>query len=432
MRSLTLSIGAAFVFGLAVVAFADPQAPGTETAPAAEAAPATQAAEPGAGAQPGAGEAASDQAAMRPAQADSAQAASSAQAEAKPARHAVSLGAVGYDAQGRPGRIHQVASGDTLWDISDAYLGTPWVWPSIWSDNQTVTNPHLIRPGDHLWITPHEMRRVSAEEAKDLLAGQPGEGVDPASFEDGMGSHDGTPARSYRYTEVQSAGFVTTAEFKGSATIVDSSVERVWLADSDPVIIGFGKGEVEVGDRFEVFRPGDRVIDPGTGEVSGYATEVLGWLEVDEVHDQTATATIRLARSEIRRGDHLLPRPVTNPDIEVSERPEVEGQIVHTPSDRIHMGSTDVVYLNRGTNDGLAMGSPLEVYRPLGTGLDKVRGDERQLPDQVIAKLVVVSARPETAAAVVTHTTHELTRGDRFRGSNTLGWQAARSAARSE
>jgi hypothetical protein len=352
--------------------------------------------------------------------ASSSEAGSPAGLSLQPAARGVRLGPVGYDAQGNPGRIHQVASGDTLWDVSDAYLGTPWVWPSIWSDNGNVTNPHLIRPGDHLWITPSEMRRVSAEEAKDLLAGQPGDGTVPASIEDGAG--EVTSGQTYRYAEIQSAGFVTRAEFKGSATIVDSSVDRVWLGDSDPVIIGFGRGEVEAGDRFEIFRPGDRILDLETDEVAGYATEVLGWLEVDEVHDETSTATIRLARSEIRRGDHLLPKPVTNPDIQVGARPDVDGRIVHTPSDRIHMGSTDIVYLNRGTNDGLALGSPLEVYRPLGTGVDRLRGDERRLPDQVVAKLVVVSARPETAAAVVTHTTHELTRGDHFRGTTALGW----------
>ena len=81
-----------------------------------------------------------------------------------PVTPGVTLGEVGYDEQGRAGRIHLVVSGDTLWDISDAYLGTPWVWPSVWTDNRDIENPHLIVPGDRIWITAHEMRRVSEEE----------------------------------------------------------------------------------------------------------------------------------------------------------------------------------------------------------------------------------------------------------------------------
>ena len=89
----------------------------------------------------------------------------------------VILGEMGYDEQGRSGRIHLVVSGDTLWDISDAYLGTPWVWPSVWTDNQDIENPHLIIPGDRIWISSYEMRRVTEEEADAMLARQPVEEV---------------------------------------------------------------------------------------------------------------------------------------------------------------------------------------------------------------------------------------------------------------
>ena len=89
-----------------------------------------------------------------------------------PAR-ARSLGQVGYDSEGRPGRIHVVERGDTLWDISDAYLGTPWVWPSIWTDNRNIEDPHLIHPEDRIWITDSEMRVVSRAEAEAMLNASP-------------------------------------------------------------------------------------------------------------------------------------------------------------------------------------------------------------------------------------------------------------------
>ena len=69
---------------------------------------------------------------------------------------------------------HIVEKGDTLWDISDAYLGTPWVWPSIWKDNTAeVANPHHIYPGERIWISPYEMRKVSDTEAAEMIARTP-------------------------------------------------------------------------------------------------------------------------------------------------------------------------------------------------------------------------------------------------------------------
>ena len=334
------------------------------------------------------------------------------------ARSGIELGPPGRDAQGRPGRIHVVAKGDTLWDISDACLGTPWVWPSVWQDNGEIDNPHRIYPGNRIWITPHEMRLVSAEEAEALLNGDV-----PAA----MGDMDAAPEfdqprPTYRFSEVQTAGFVTREQFDGSFSIVDSSIDRTWFGDHDLVIIGRGEGEVAEGDRFSIFRRGERVGHPDSGVLLGYATEELGWLEVTAVHDETSEAMIRLSRSEIRRGDHLLPLEVHPSEIEVLSKPDVDGRIVFTPSRRFEMGSNDVVYLNRGERDGLSVGSPLEVFRPLGEEKDQVRGETLALPDHIVAKLLVVTVREDSAVAVVTHTTAELSRGDQFRGTEDLTW----------
>ena len=341
----------------------------------------------------------------------------------------IELGPMGYDEEGQRGRIHVVVPGDTLWDISDAYLGTPWVWPSVWRDNQGIENPHLILPGDRIWITATEMRRVSEEEATRLLSSAPpAEEAVPAAMEDAtaLPGEDSGPRPTYHFSGIETAGFVTTDEFAGATTIVDSHVPRVWLGDSDAVIIGRGAGEVEVGDQFEIFRPGKRVFDPSTGNVFGFATQQLGWLEIDAVHPETSTGTIRLSRSEVQRGDHLLPRMPHTADVEILPAPNVEGQIVFTPNDQLNMGADEVVFLDRGLSHGLDVGSPLEVYRPIGVAVDSIQGKEVALPDHVVAKLLVVRARRDTAVALVTYTTAELMRGDLFRGSDSLSGSAAR------
>jgi len=336
----------------------------------------------------------------------------------------VELGPVGHDAEGRPGRIHEVARGDTLWDISEAYLGTPWVWPSIWKDNRGIDNPHLIRPGDKIWVTPHEMRRVSDAEAEELLAGEAGEGGIPASLDADAMPDFGTAAReTFRMPSVQTVGFVTEDQVSGDASIVDAvAPERTWLQDHDEVTIGLGAGQVSEGDKLAIFRPGERVTDPASGLFFGYATDELGWMEVTEVREDGATGIIRLSRAEIRRGDHVRPLEPRAPEIAVGPRLDVDGRIVHLPTSRIAMGSNEVVYLDRGTGAGLAVGSPLEVFRTMGTEQDEVADKRVAVPDQVIAKLLVVQTHDDTAVAVVTHTTEELEPGDRFRGTDDLTW----------
>lgn len=340
-------------------------------------------------------------------------AAESPQSEAAPAGR-TTLGPVVVDDQGREGRIHEVVVGDTLWDISDAYLGTPWVWPSLWGDNADIENPHLIHPGDKLWVSAGEIRRVSDEEAARLLAS----GGVPAALADGMEA----PRPTFRVAEIETVGFVTQAQLEGAATLVDSHVDRVWLGDHDPVIVGLGEGEAQVGERWEIFRTGARVKDPETRKQVGWQTMVLGWLEITEIHGETATGIVRLSRGEIRRGDRLLPKPPVQSEIAIADKPDVEGVVVFTPDDRFDMGSADVVYLNRGAGHGIEVGSPLEVYRDIGTERDAVKKRYLELPDRVIGKLLVVATTPDSATAVVTHATMEINPGDRFRGSESISW----------
>jgi hypothetical protein len=343
--------------------------------------------------------------------------------EATP-EHQVVLGPVGHDAQGRAGRIHVVQGGDTLWDISDAYLGTPWVWPSLWKDNDAIKNPHLIHPGDRIWISPFEMRKVSEAEAAALLAGQPADASAPAA----LAETDATPTtaspRTYRYTGMDNIGFVTLEQYEGAATIVESPASRKWLSDNTEVVIGLGAGQVQVGDQFEIFRTEARVTDLDTGMQYGWATKQLGWLEVTRVDEETSRAMIRHSASEIQRGDHLLPRRVRSADIPVGGSPgPIEGRVVYLPDQRMELGQRDVVYLNRGSRQGLAVGNALEIYRRLGdngVAYDEAQDTLRRVPDHVVAKLLVVDVYDETSVALVVHTTEELNRGDNFRGADSI------------
>ena len=341
------------------------------------------------------------------------------------------LGAVGYDAQGQPGRIHVVASGDTLWDISDAYLGTPWVWPSIWQDNGDIANPHVIHPGDRIWITPNEMRRITAEEAEVFLSNSPAPEPEfetvPAAldteFEEPIAAVPQPAlvpeeARMVRVSSRESAGLITPQMLTSAASVVGRVPERLLMSQEDRVYIGLGESEVAVGDEFTVFRTHEKVFDPDTGLLLGFHVEIVGWIRVEEAFPETALASIRMSTGVVEEGDRIMPREPLPPEIAMKASPDgVEGKISFFPQRRVLMGFSDFVYLNRGTLDGVEIGSPLEVYRP-GYGAREVsREEEVSVPDRIVAQMLVVRASDESAVAMVMSTAGELELGDRFRGA---------------
>jgi hypothetical protein len=117
-------------------------------------------------------------------------------------------------------------------------------------------------------------------------------------------------------------------------------------------------------------------------------------------------------------GDRVMPREPPVLDVEVIASPKnIDGRISFFPSSRVLMGMADYVYLNRGELDGLEVGSPLEVYRTGWQAPEPARNTRVEVPDRVIAQLLVVRARGQSAVALIRHSDTELELGDHFRGA---------------
>lgn len=361
------------------------------------------------------------------------------------------LGPVGVDDFGRTGRLHTVASGDTLWDLAAAYLGTPWVWPSVWIDNDDIENPHRINPGDKIWITANEMRVVSDAQAESFLdptSASPSEGtaatagaidagdeiftqVEDATivFDDFAASAEAFPVsvvgqepgsivsgRQITISQRDAMGFVSSEDLAGASSIVDSPIERTYLAAGDPVVIGMGEGDVEVGDQFTIFQVVEQVRDVETNRILGHHVDVLGWAEIRTLTGDTSIAEIRTSYAEMRRGVRVMPRKRVERHVTAQTTPDaIEGKVTFLPGERTVMADGDYVYLNRGEFHGVEVGSELEVYEPGLVINDRPRRVDVRTPDHFVARLIVVSVSSDSSVAFVLTSTRELVVGDDVR-----------------
>src|SRR5919199_1173473 len=62
-----------------------------------------------------------------------------------------------------PPRTHTVAKCDNLWDLSQKYLGNPFLWPEIYRLNRDIIeDPHWIFPGEVLRLPGPETQVAEA------------------------------------------------------------------------------------------------------------------------------------------------------------------------------------------------------------------------------------------------------------------------------
>jgi hypothetical protein len=209
---------------------------------------------------------------------------------------------------------------------------------------------------------------------------------------------------------------VTADDLAGASNIVDSPVERMSLAAGDPVVLGLGEGDVEIGDQFTIFQLFEEIRDVETNRILGHHVEILGWLEVRELTGDTSIAEVRTSYDEFRRGARVMPREVVSRHVTMRITPDViEGKVVYLPSDASVAGDGGYVYLNRGEFHGVEIGSELEVFVPGKIMNERSRRVDVQTPDHSVAKLVVVTVTPDTSVAFILSSTREIEIGDDVR-----------------
>ncbi|MEE3332399.1 MAG: LysM peptidoglycan-binding domain-containing protein [Myxococcota bacterium] len=368
-----------------------------------------------------------------------------ASAVTAPTVEVVQSGSAAVDQTGNRGHIHVVQNGDTLWAISDAYLTTPWVWPAVWQDNEEIENPHRIFPGDHIWISSTNMRKVTPEEAVEMVAAEQLAAAEPTveeplvgvpADEAGLAAFDDVPAAmdevevlpiapaaptaallSMQLPGVESFSYITEDELNGATSIVSSPSMRTWLAQGDPIVLGLGEGETAVGRRYDVFANADPVRDPETGRTYGYFVEVLGWVEVKRIHGDSSTAEIRMSTGEITRGAKIVERERKPATIAMKAAPaNLEARIIYLPAHRTQASNMDYVFIDRGTVHGVEVGTEIMAYDAGALKRDRTRGINVRVPAHKVADLVIVSVQPRTSVAYVLESRRELTIGDTVRG----------------
>jgi peptidoglycan-associated lipoprotein len=182
----------------------------------------------------------------------------------------------------------------------------------------------------------------------------------------------------------------------------------------------FGMGEVlyvrvlpdanvKVGDRLTLYRPTKQVYHPVTRAPLGQIMVILGILQVTtETKENVVSTRIERAFDSISPGDFVMPfqLPPEVPAHQTTSGP-LTGVIVDFKQARQVTAQSEIVYIDRGETDGVALGDRFSVIRP-GRRLSFMTKN----PDVVLAEIKVIGMQPQTATAYVVKSTDAVHRGD--------------------
>ena len=284
--------------------------------------------------------------------------------------------------------VYLVKEGDTLWGIASMFLMDPWLWPEVWDINQQIDNPHLIFPGDEIylvWVDGKPRIRVRRGPASNTVKLTPQMRIDPLDR--------AIPSISLEEIGPFLSGHrIVAPEDLDNAPYVIAGAQRHLLSSAGDRL--YARGDIPKGETgFGIYRKGTLFLDPETNEVLGQEARDIGSarLRVDHEEDINQFEVTRITE-EVRNGDRMLPnesRAITATFQPRAPGKDIEGYMLAVDAGVTQIGPLDVVAINRGDREGLEPGHVLAIYQTGETVRDEIKNENVQIPD-VRAGLLMV------------------------------------------
>lgn len=312
------------------------------------------------------------------------------------------------------GFYYTIQKGDTLWDLSKRFSDSPWLWPELWEDNDQISNPHWIFPGERIRLYKKSGSQTIAH--KDSVTVTPEEPVKP--IKPMVDKKAGGPF--FVYNSIDKVGFIRKPPVAPLGTIFEIQGSKVMISEGDTVYVRPAEDSPQEafipGSRHVVFRYEEPTEESDASQTIGVQHYILGILEVTEKEPDLVIARILKSFRPIKVDDMVMPFTQRSTKIEIKpSTPGIDGQIINSEDHTEMTGEFMLAFIDKGTADNIEVGQQYNVYDRQKTASADDENQTVMLPPVDIGTILVLHTERTTSTVIVTNATKAITPGERFR-----------------
>ena len=211
---------------------------------------------------------------------------------------------------------------------------------------------------------------------------------------------------------VRACGFIVSPPVPLVGTIVGSQDASGNLSEGDYIYIRLEPGkEVKTGDHLTIARYSKEVQHPVSKKNMGHALYFPGRAVILDGKGPIVPAIIEKSFAAVIHGDLIMVSPPSvSPVVPLRMRDGLKGVIIAAAEEEKNISEREVVYIDRGTFDGVIVGDLFSIYSlPYYT---KEASDSNNKPLWKSGEGVVIYVTPETSTLLVTHSNQGIYVGD--------------------
>jgi hypothetical protein len=304
------------------------------------------------------------------------------------------------------GFYYTVQQGDTLWDLSQHFNNSPWLWPDLWSQNQQIPNPHFIYPGQKIRIFLRKDWESFAQKV-------PSDNMFKEIADDKFMLHQPV---FYHYSPIESIGFIRKDPTAPDASILKVKDDKEMISVGDIVFIKHMEiNSFEPGEQYVSYQVISPIIHPESGKNIGSQYLLTGVIEITRSEPEFSVAEVIKSYQTIRVGDFLMPYKARSPNIPITKSQDgLFGNIIASERLMRLFGDDTVVFIDKGELDGIKPGQLYPVFKQDEVVVDHLTKERIQLSHLMLGTLIILHTEPTTSTVLISQANHEIPIGAKF------------------
>ncbi|MBE9530305.1 MAG: LysM peptidoglycan-binding domain-containing protein [Proteobacteria bacterium] len=297
------------------------------------------------------------------------------------------------------GFYYTVQKGDTLWDLSDRFFDSSWLWPDLWSENSQISNPH--------WIYPGERIRIFHQKGAESFAGK------TVSRRRALEKEPQKESLYYYYSPIDKIGFIRKDPVTPSGVIFKVKDDKEMISAGDLVFIR-AKGDINLtaGSKYSVYRTSTPIIDKKTGALIGTQHYLTGIVEITKIEPRFAVARVIQSYRTIEVGNLLMPYKRRSPKIELTQSKKgLNGELIIFEEPANIIGDNDIAFIDKGSKDDVKLGQQYSIYYQEKQRFDTETKEDVLLTQIVYGTLLVLHTEQTTSTVLITRSDQSINPG---------------------